>query len=307
MVKVLGFLALALCLLAPLPANAQYTPDAINVTATGAAAGVLTGLPVATAGYAAIEVNISAFSATSLTPQASFDGGQTYTTVQCVNVSSPTGGNAISIAAVGVYECSTGDHFQMTQVGAGAVTAKITLKITPSGVGRASYISGNSASGSADSGSPVKVGCVFTTAPAAVTNAQRVNTWCDQFGNFGYSPQGGGIVYETANSGNVAAATATATLAAAAAKTTWITGLAVSSGGATAGGCVTGTITGIITATQNFTYCVPTGATVGAQPFTLSFVPPIPASAVNTTIAVSIPSVGAGATNTTVSATGFQQ
>lgn len=110
----------------------------------------------------------------------------------------------------------------------------------------------------------------------------------------------------TASSGNVAAGIATATLAANATKTTYITGFQVSAGGATVGAVVTGTITGLVTGTLSFTFAAPTGATVGATPLVVPFPVPVAGSAINTAIVVSMPSLGAGNTNTTVSAQGFQ-
>lgn len=110
----------------------------------------------------------------------------------------------------------------------------------------------------------------------------------------------------TADSGNVANATATATLAGTTGKTTYITGFMVTASGATAASVVTGTITGVITGTQHFTFVAPAGATVAAQPLIVNFAYPIPASATNTGIAVALPALGSGNTNATVSATGFQ-
>lgn len=114
--------------------------DAANTSCTGAAAGTLTCTPIAgpipTAGYAVVQVNITAFSATSVTPQAFFDGGTTpATTSKCRVLSSANTIDLTSLVATGVYECVAGDHFQLTQVGAGAVTAKIALKRSAFGVG----------------------------------------------------------------------------------------------------------------------------------------------------------------------------
>lgn len=115
-----------------------------------------------------------------------------------------------------------------------------------------------------------------------------------------------GAIPITADSGNVAAGTCAATLAAVAGKTTYITGYQVTSSGSTGAAVVTGTIVGVITGTLHFTYCSVAGATLSNQPLLVSLPYPIPASAVNTTIVVSLPSLGSGNTNTTVSAFGFQ-
>lgn len=111
----------------------------------------------------------------------------------------------------------------------------------------------------------------------------------------------------TASSGNVAAATATATLAAAANRITYISGFEFTSAGATAGAAVTCTITNTVTGTMSYTVTSATGAAVGNPPLVVEFNPPIPANAVNTTIVASCPSLGAGNTNATMTAHGFQR
>lgn len=110
----------------------------------------------------------------------------------------------------------------------------------------------------------------------------------------------------TGASGNVAAATATATLAAVAGKTTYITGFQINSAGSTAAAVVSPTVTGVITGTMTYTYVSVAGVTLGNQPLSIVFNPPLPASAPNTAIAVALPSLGSGNTNATVNAQGFQ-
>lgn len=111
----------------------------------------------------------------------------------------------------------------------------------------------------------------------------------------------------TASSGNVAAATATATLPAAAGKTTYLTGFEFTGSGATAASVVTLTVTGTISGTTpTFIVSVPAGVTVGVTPLVVEFPSPIPGSAVNQAVAVTIPSLGAGNTNAAVVAHGFQ-
>lgn len=110
----------------------------------------------------------------------------------------------------------------------------------------------------------------------------------------------------TATSGNVANAEAIATLAGAASKTTYVTGLSITGGGATAGSVVLATLVGVISGTQTFPYAVATGVSVGNQAFGLTFDPPIPASAINTAIVLTLPALGAGNTNAAVSLTGYQ-
>jgi hypothetical protein len=110
----------------------------------------------------------------------------------------------------------------------------------------------------------------------------------------------------TAASGNVAAATAAATLAAVAGKTTYITGFAVTGSGATAGLPVSVTVTNTITGTLTYTYAAAAGVLVANTPLIVQFPYPIPASAANTTIVVSCPTLGAGNTNNATVAYGFQ-
>jgi hypothetical protein len=112
----------------------------------------------------------------------------------------------------------------------------------------------------------------------------------------------------TASSGNVAAATATATLAAGGAnRTTYICGFAATSGGATAAAVVNLTVTNIVTGTMSYTYGANTGAGVPTAPLVVQFNPCLPANAANTTIVVSMPSLGTGNTNAAVNAWGFQR
>ena len=115
-----------------------------------------------------------------------------------------------------------------------------------------------------------------------------------------------GAVPITADSGNVAAATATATLAATSATTTYITGFEITASGATAASVVTATVTGVTGQTLHYTFAAPAGVTTICQPLIVEFEYPIPASGQNQTIAVSLPSLGAGNTNATVVAHGFQ-
>lgn len=109
----------------------------------------------------------------------------------------------------------------------------------------------------------------------------------------------------TASSGNVAAAVAAATLPAVAAKTNYITGFEATGSGATAGAVVTVTVTGTISGTLSYTVVAVAGALLGNTPLIVQFPIAIPASAVNTAITVSMPSLGLGNTNATVVAHGY--
>lgn len=111
----------------------------------------------------------------------------------------------------------------------------------------------------------------------------------------------------SASSGNVAAASAVATLAGVAAKTTYIAGFSITAGGATGAALVSATVVGVISGTQTYTFATPAGATLGATPLFIRFDPPLPASAANTAIVVTLPSLGTGNTNACVNAWGYQK
>ncbi len=99
------------------------------------------------------------------------------------------------------------------------------------------------------------------------------------------------------SSGNVAAASAVATIAAVGDRLAYLVGFELTAAGATAGAVVVATITGLLGGTLSYVFAFPTGATVGVAPLTVAFDPPIPASAKNTAIVVTLPSGGAGNTN----------
>lgn len=112
---------------------------------------------------------------------------------------------------------------------------------------------------------------------------------------------------ETAASGNVANTAAVATLAASAGKTTYITGFQCTATGSTAAAVVNVTVAGVITGTMTYTFVFPAGVTTLATPLNVTFSNPVPASAANTTIAVTLPAGTAGNTNEACNAQGFQQ
>lgn len=114
-----------------------------------------------------------------------------------------------------------------------------------------------------------------------------------------------GGVAVTGASANVANAAAVATLTATASTTAYITGFQCTASGATAALVVTATVVGTITGTMRYTFTAPAGAAVAAQPLIVTFGSPVPASAVNTNIVVTLPALGAGNTNATCSAQGF--
>jgi hypothetical protein len=104
-------------------------------------------------------------------------------------------------------------------------------------------------------------------------------------------------------SGNVANASAVATLTATTGKRTWICGFSVQAMGATAGAAVALAITGL-GGTFTYTYLAPTGVTVNA-PIAVPFSPCLPALSLSTNVVVTLPALGAGNTNASVSAWGY--
>lgn len=110
----------------------------------------------------------------------------------------------------------------------------------------------------------------------------------------------------TASSANVANSAATATLAATEGVTNYLTGFHVTSSGSTAASVVTLTVTGLAGGTIRYTYVSVAGVTTRNEPLIVTFPKPIPASDQNTAIVVSLPALGAGNTNATVVALGYQ-
>lgn len=122
------------------------------------------------------------------------------------------------------------------------------------------------------------------------------------------SPWGGpgsGIASLVASSGNQANANAVATLTPTATTTAWITGFECTASGATAGLAVIVTVTGLLGGTKHYIFTFPLGVAVGAAPLIVTFPTPIPASAVNTPIVVTLPAGGAGNTNAACTAEGL--
>lgn len=115
----------------------------------------------------------------------------------------------------------------------------------------------------------------------------------------------GNETYVTAGSGNVANAAAAASLAAVAGKTNYISGFSITSTGSTAAAIVRATLAGLISGTLGFTYVTVAGATTANRDLVVTFPTPIPASAVNTAITISLPALGAGNTNAEVNIWGF--
>lgn len=148
---------------------------------------------------------------------------------------------------------------------------------------------------------PIPAG--FTANPSGqYTRGDGSGPWSFDGTTMVYGGEGPVTVY---SSGNVANATAIAAVPAVAGKLSYLSGIDVTGVGATVGGAVLMTVTGLLGGTATYVIPVPTGVTVGLTPLTLAFPRPIPASAVNTAIVVSLPALGAGSTNAAVVARGF--
>jgi hypothetical protein len=116
-------------------------------------------------------------------------------------------------------------------------------------------------------------------------------------------PSGVGVIN---SSGAVAAATATATLPGTGNRTTYLCGFVVSGLGATAGSAVTLAITGLASGAQNIAIGVPAGATTPVGFPVMVFTVCLPASAPNTAIVLTLPSLGTGNTAADLTVWGYQ-
>lgn len=113
--------------------------------------------------------------------------------------------------------------------------------------------------------------------------------------------------YPTHNSsGSVANAQAVATLAGVAGLMTYVTGFEITSGGATVGIVANAVLSGTTGGSQSFIFTAPAGVLLGAVPLIVTFPEPIPASAVNTSIVLTLPALGAGNTAAAVTLHGYR-
>lgn len=108
------------------------------------------------------------------------------------------------------------------------------------------------------------------------------------------------------SSGNVANASAVATLAGVTSLLTHVTGFEITGGGATAASLVVAVLSGTTGGSLSFVVPVPAGVTAGLAPITIKFPEPIPASAVNTSIVLTLPALGAGNTAAAVTLHGYR-
>lgn len=118
--------------------------------------------------------------------------------------------------------------------------------------------------------------------------------------------QGTNRSYVKAN-GNGAASAINISLPADATRTTFIQGVWIRGLGSTAGGPATFTITGLAGGTMTFALEVPAGATIEMNPVLILFPEPLPGSAINTAVGLTVNSFGAGNTDVRATIWGFQQ
>lgn len=113
-----------------------------------------------------------------------------------------------------------------------------------------------------------------------------------------------------AASANTPAGIITLTFAARVGWRNYLQHITCTGGGATAGSNIVAAITGLdvdgVATQPSFILSPPTGATVGMPRFDVAYDPPLPATAANTAIVLTVPSFGAGNTHAMCSMTGFQ-
>ncbi len=114
-----------------------------------------------------------------------------------------------------------------------------------------------------------------------------------------------GATQVNATSGNVANDAAVAALPAVPAKTNYVTGFEITGAGATAASVVVATLVGLLGANASFIYSVVAGATLRNESIIVEFSKPIPASAPNAAITLTLPALGAGNTNACVNIHGY--
>lgn len=120
--------------------------------------------------------------------------------------------------------------------------------------------------------------------------------------------EAGGFETELAEATTGAAAVITATLAASVGKTTYIAGFSVDGLGATGASVIEVVVSGLLGGSLRRKLSIPAGATaILPSPLVMEFDRPIPASAANTAIVVTVPSFGAGNTSAVVQAHGFSK
>lgn len=192
------------------------------------------------------------------------------------------------------FEEADGTRTMLVRIAGTAVTAASPAKAE------------DAAAASADAGIPAMAVQTATPADAATAGDYAMLQMAAGRLHVSEGPYPANATPIQASSGNVAAASAVATLDSDAAKTTYIAGFEITGAGATVGLPVVVTVAGLLGGTRSYIYAAATGVQVANQPLVVSFVPPLPASAADTDIVVTCPSLGAGNTNNIANAYGYK-
>lgn len=279
--------------------------DSVSSTATGQNGAVLvTGTPTAGSAFALALNGYSGFYALvtgtwtgTLTFEKSIDGGTTWSPFS-VHIDS-TAYTQIAITA----NCS------VRSAGAGATNVRLRATAAMTGTANVQFVFA-----SADtvttltnaarlfdniSGATMAIKAA-STAPAATDPAIVV-----ALSPNGQGPYPTGRTALIAGSGNKANASAAATLTPGSTVAAYLAGFEITATGATLGLPVIVTVAGILGGTLSYIFSAPAGVLVDATPLVVEFDPPLPASAVNTPIVVTLPALGTGNTNAAVVAHGY--
>lgn len=267
--------------------------------------------------YAWVSVHVTAYTSGTVTFQGSNDNS-TWTSVVLSNAASATGTQAATATAAGLFHgpCS----FRYFRVTGGVATVVIelfsTARTTMTIAGAVTLAATQAIQGAKTNNNAVpgatNIGALTGLANAAAptdTEGDLVLLSTDLAGNLRVAPTPypAAATALTATSGDVANTAAVATLAGTASKTTYITGFSLFPGGATAMGVVVATVTGLISGTLSVLVAATAIATaVNGSPIIVNFPYPIPASAANTAIVVTMPALGTGNLHAVANAQGFQ-
>lgn len=263
------------------PTNAHLIAGQFNTTPTTITTGNVSPLQMDNAGNLLVNIKAGAGSGgTAIADNAAFTQGTTNETpIGCFFTSGAY--SAITTTHVGVAQCDSTGHLLVN------VTSAVGLA--------------QGSTTAAQTGSLV-MGAVTTAAPT-YTTAQTSPVSLDTHGGIRIGGAGypAGATPETASATGTTAAT-TATLATSGSVTTYLCGFSIRAN-ATAAATGNSTVTGTITGTLNYTqWTAPAASGIGLTE--QIFVPCVPASAVNTGIAVISAAPGSGGV-VSVTAWGF--
>lgn len=291
MKKLFASTALALALIC---GQAEAAPDIQQIATVTA---VNQAVVINTEGKSNVGVHITANTNVTFGVKGTINGTD-YVTAQAYPVGGPVGSLVSTITGTGVWVIPSGGLFQKVELVATAVGATPTASVFMNAGSGDNTLANIAALQSAPS-------CVAAVIASLGINGQQLTQGCGVAGGLIVQNLGAPGVPVTGHSGNVAAASAVATLTATASTTAYITGFQCTAGGATVAADVSVTVAGVIGGTMTYTASAPTGITVAMTPLIVTFPNPVPASAVNTNIIVTMPSLGTGNTNASCNAQGF--